>query len=83
MDIGATFQTRREIKRNKQFYENPDDPNVATPSIIESFRIRYFIPFLIKQFSHSQGDLNNMMITIISLVSYLPFKTLHSMDNNN
>ena len=46
MDIGTTFRKRREIKRKRQFDENPDDTNVATQSAEESFRINYFIPLV-------------------------------------
>jgi len=30
LDIGTTFRKKREIKRKRQFDENPDDTNVAT-----------------------------------------------------
>ena len=46
MDIGTTFRKRREIKRKRQFDENPDDTNIATQSAEESFRISYFIPLV-------------------------------------
>jgi hypothetical protein len=46
LDIGATFREKREIKRKKQFDENPDDTNVATQSAVESFRVNYFIPLV-------------------------------------
>ena len=42
MDIGATFRKRREIKRKKQYDENPDGTNIATRAAEESFRINYF-----------------------------------------
>jgi hypothetical protein len=37
---------KREIKRKKQFDENPDNTNVATQSVVESFRVNYFIPLV-------------------------------------
>ena len=43
IDIGTTFRTRREIKRKRQFDENPDDTNIGTRSAEETFRISYFI----------------------------------------
>jgi len=46
MDIGTAFRKRQEIKRKRQFDENPDDTNVATRSVEESFRINYFIPLV-------------------------------------
>jgi hypothetical protein len=32
MDIGTTFRKKREIKRKRQFDENPDDTNASTQS---------------------------------------------------
>ena len=65
MDIGTTFRTRREIKRKRQFDENPDDTNIATRSAEESFRISYFIPLvdqaissLTRRFEQYQGYQN-------------------------
>ena len=62
LDIGTTFRTRREIKRKRQFDENPDDTNIATRSAEESFRISYFIPLvdqaissLTRRFEQYQG----------------------------
>ncbi|KAK1626212.1 hypothetical protein QYE76_000527 [Lolium multiflorum] len=46
LDIAAKFPERREIKRKKQFDENPDGTIVATHSAEESFRINYFIPLV-------------------------------------
>ncbi|EEE52405.1 hypothetical protein OsJ_34512 [Oryza sativa Japonica Group] len=46
LDISTTFRKKREIKRKRQFDENPDDTNVATQSAEESFRINYFIPIV-------------------------------------
>jgi hypothetical protein len=46
LDIGATFREKRDIKRKKQFDENPDDINIATQSAVESFRVNYFIPLV-------------------------------------
>jgi hypothetical protein len=46
LDIDAKFPEKREIKRKKQFDENPDDTNVATRSAEESFRINCFIPLV-------------------------------------
>ncbi|KAG2651953.1 uncharacterized protein LOC120656263 [Panicum virgatum] len=43
MDIGTTFRKKREIKRKRQFDENPDDTNASTQSPEESFRISYFL----------------------------------------
>ena len=43
MDIGTTFRKKREIKRKRQFDENPDDINTSTQSPEESFRISYFL----------------------------------------
>ena len=42
MIISTTFHERREIKRKRHFDENPDDKNVATQSVEESFRNSYF-----------------------------------------
>ncbi|XP_037433316.1 zinc finger MYM-type protein 1-like [Triticum dicoccoides] len=62
MDIGATFRKRREIKRKKQYDENPNDTNSATLSAEESFRINYFTPIvdqaissLTRRFEQYQG----------------------------
>ena len=62
MDIGITFLKRGEIKRKRQFDENPDDTNIATQSAEESFRISYFIPLvdqalssLTRRFEQYQG----------------------------
>ena len=62
MDIGTRFRKRREIKRKRQFYENPNDTNIATQSAKESFRIHYFIlvvdqviSSLTTRFEQSQG----------------------------
>ena len=62
MDIGTTFRTRREIKRKRQFDENPDETNIDTQSTEESFRISYFIPLvdqaissLTRRFDQYQG----------------------------
>lgn len=46
MDIGTTFQKKRQIKRKRHFDENPNDTNVDTQSAEESFRINYFIPIV-------------------------------------
>lgn len=46
LDISTTFRKKREIKRKRQFDENPDDTNVATQSAEETFRINYFIPIV-------------------------------------
>ncbi|KAG6430774.1 hypothetical protein SASPL_108847 [Salvia splendens] len=46
MDIGTTFKKKREIKRKRQFDENPDVTNVAVQSAEESFRINYFLPIV-------------------------------------
>ena len=43
MDMGTTFRKKREIKRKRQFDENPDDTNASTQSPGESFRISYFL----------------------------------------
>lgn len=43
MDISTTFRKKREIKRKRQFDENPDDTNASTQSPEESFRISYFL----------------------------------------
>ena len=43
MDIGTTFRKKQEIKRKRQFDENPDDTNASTQSPGESFRISYFL----------------------------------------
>ena len=43
MDIGTTFRKKREIKRKRQFDENPDDTNASAQSPEESFRISYFL----------------------------------------
>ena len=62
MDIGATFRKMREIKRKKQYDENPNDTNIATRSAEESFRINYFTPVvdqaissLTRRFEQYQG----------------------------
>jgi hypothetical protein len=41
LDIGITFRKKREIKRKRQFDENPDYTNVATQSPEELFRTTY------------------------------------------
>jgi hypothetical protein len=46
LDISASFCERREIKRKRQFDENPDDTNFATQSAEESFRVNYFMPLV-------------------------------------
>jgi hypothetical protein len=46
LDIGTTFRKKREIKRKRQFDENPNDTNVVTQSPEELFRITYFIPIV-------------------------------------
>ena len=62
IDIGATFRIRREIKRKRQFDDNPDDTNISTQSAEEAFRISYFIPLvdqaiasLTRRFKQYQG----------------------------
>jgi hypothetical protein len=40
------FREKWEIKRKKQFDENPDDTNIATQSAEKSFRVNYFIPLV-------------------------------------
>lgn len=74
MDIGTIFHKKQEIKRKIQFDENPDDTNIATQSAEESSESIILYLLLIKQFSHSQGDLNNMRVTRKYLVFYLPLK---------
>ncbi|XBI69873.1 hypothetical protein VPH35_064499 [Triticum aestivum] len=44
IDIDPAFRKKREIKRKKQFDENPDDVLDASQSAQESFRIKYFLP---------------------------------------
>jgi hypothetical protein len=43
MDIGTTFCNKREIKRKRQFHENPDDRNASTKFAQESFKVDYFL----------------------------------------
>ena len=44
MEIDPTFRQKREIKRKKQFDENPDDVLISSQPAHESFRRKYFIP---------------------------------------
>lgn len=46
IDIDPAFWKKREIKRKKQFDENPDDVLDASQSAQESFRIKYFLPIV-------------------------------------
>jgi hypothetical protein len=43
MDIGTTFHKKCEIKRKRQFDENPDEINASNQSSEESFKINYFL----------------------------------------
>jgi hypothetical protein len=62
MDIGTTFQKKRQIKIKINFDENPNDTYIEIQSAEESFRINYFIPIvdqaiasLTRRFKQYQG----------------------------
>ena len=84
MDIGTTFRKKREIKRKRQFDENPDETNAAsTQSAEESFRINYFLSIvdqaissLTTRFEQYQGYQKNFGFLFTS-------DTLQSLDNNS
>ncbi|XP_048539125.1 zinc finger MYM-type protein 1-like [Triticum urartu] len=44
MEIDPTFRQKHQIKRKKQFDENPDDVLISSQPAHESFRRKYFIP---------------------------------------
>jgi hypothetical protein len=46
MDIGTTFPKKRPIKRKRHYDENPEDPNIATMSPEDLFRVEYFVPLV-------------------------------------
>ena len=83
LDIGTTFRKKREIKRKRQFDENPDDTNVVTQSPKELFRTTYFIPIvdqaiasLTRRFEQYQEYQNNFSFLFTS-------DSLQSLDSNN
>jgi len=69
MDIGTTFRKKREIKRKRQFDENPDDTQLNLQRNQLESTIFYLL--LIKLFLHLQRDLNSIKVTKRILVSYL------------
>ena len=83
LDIGTTFRKKREIKRKRQFDENPDDTNIATRSPEELFRTTYFIPIvdqaiasLTRRFEQYQEYQKNFGFLFTS-------DSLQSLDSNN
>jgi len=83
LDIGTTFRKKREIKRKRQFDENPNDTNVATQSPVELFRTTYFIPIvdqaiasLTRRFEQYQEYQKNFGFLFTS-------DSLQSLDSNN
>ena len=69
MDIDTTFRKKREIKRKRQFDENPDDTQLNLQrNHLES---TIFYPLLIKLFPPLQQDLNNIRGIRKFLASYL------------
>ena len=71
LDIGTTFRKKREIKRKRQFDENPNDTNVATQSPEEYLEPPILYLLLTKLLPRLQEDLNNIRSTKTILVSYL------------
>ena len=69
MDIDTTFRKKREIKRKRQFDENPDDTQLNLQRNQLESTIFYLL--LIKLFLHLQRDLNSIKVTKRILVSYL------------
>ncbi|PNT60887.1 hypothetical protein BRADI_5g07655v3, partial [Brachypodium distachyon] len=82
MDTEITFRKRREIKRKRQFDENPDDTNAATQSAEESFRIS-FIP-LVDQAISSLARRFEQYVSFRKKFGFLfTSETLQSLDNQN
>ena len=69
MDIDTTFRKKREIKRKRQFDENPNDTQLNLQRNHLESTIFYLL--LIKLFLHLQRDLNSIKVTKRILVSYL------------
>jgi hypothetical protein len=83
MDIGTTFRKKREIKRKRQFDENPNDRNASTKFAQESFKVDYFLTIV-------DQDISSLTIRFEQYKCYqnnfgflFTSDTLQSLDNDS